>query len=208
MKIERPSIAAVTALLLCGVATTAIAQDQRTYTYDALGRLIEQVSNGAPNNNEVHSICYDAAGNRTQYRTSTDGSSGNCDPGIPGTTPTPSPTPTPTPTPTPSPTPTPTGNNPPVTVNDSTSGNCYTLKFVNLTANDSDPEQNYPLNLTAITQNSGLATASIASASSVVVEFGPQWDSSSFTYTVQDSLGASSTGHLAVTTSGCGLDPL
>jgi len=197
MQSRRSSVIGFSALLLCGVATTAIAQDQRTYTYDALGRLIEQVSDGAPNDDEVHSICYDAAGNRTQYRTSTDGSSGNCDPGVPGAAPTPTPTSTPTSTPTP------TGNAPPVTVNDSTSGDCFSLKIVNLTANDSDPEQNYPLVLTAISQNSGQASATIASASSATVEFGPQGDSSSFTYTVEDSLGASSTGHLSVTSSGC-----
>ena len=202
MRSRRPKLYGFTALLLCGVATAAIAQDARTYTYDALGRLIEQESTGTPNNGEVHSICYDAAGNRTQYRTSEDGSSAGCDPGIPGA----APTPTPSPSPTPTPTPTPTGNNPPITVNDSSSGDCYSLRIVNLTANDSDPESNYPLTLTAISQNSGQATAMLGSASSVTVEFGPQFDSSSFTYTVEDSLGASATGQLSVSTSGCGTE--
>ena len=196
--IMRPSTTAVATLLLCGVATTAIAQDQRTYTYDALGRLIEQESDGPPNDNEVHSICYDAAGNRIQYRTSDDGSSAGCDPGAPGVAQASASTQSSTPTASQ------VGNNSPVTSQDNASGECDTLVFVNLTANDHDPEGHYPLQLTAISQSTGQATAIIASASSVTVEFAQQVGSSTYTYTVTDSQGASSTGSLNVTTSACG----
>lgn len=188
-------------VLLCGVSSAALAQDVRNYRYDVHGRLVEQSSEGAPNDDEVHSICYDAAGNRTQYRTSTDGSTANCDAGtaITGGTPTPSPTPTPTPTP---------SNSPPSTATDYASGECATTVTVNLTVNDSDPEGDYPLQLMAITQDSGAASASVASASSALVQYGPQADNSVFTYTVTDSLGNSSTGTLHVDTLTCGGPPL
>ena len=77
--------------------------------------------------------------------------------------------------------------------------------IVNLTANDSDPEGNYPLALTAISAGSGgAATATIASESSVTVTFGPSGDSTNFTYTVADSLGVTSTGQLTAFTDSCG----
>lgn len=75
---------------------------------------------------------------------------------------------------------------------------------VNLTANDSDPESNYPLALTAVSAGTGFGGASIVSNSSVSVDFGPSGDISVVTYTVADSLGATSTGQLTITTSSCG----
>ncbi|MEM6411028.1 MAG: hypothetical protein AAF683_05790 [Pseudomonadota bacterium] len=38
-----------------------------TYTYDALGRLVKVVTTGGSNNTQTRSICYDKAGNRTEY---------------------------------------------------------------------------------------------------------------------------------------------
>lgn len=168
-----------------------------TYKYDALGRLIEAKTAGGQNSNEAHSICYDPSGNRTRYKTASDGSSANCPTGAP----------TPAPSPTPTPTPTPPANNPPVTVADSSSGVCDTTKTVNLTANDTDPEGNYPLSLVSISRTSGAyAGASVVSASSVSVDFGPFAGTTYFTYTVRDSLGASATGTLTTTSAGsvCG----
>jgi hypothetical protein len=72
---------------------------------------------------------------------------------------------------------------------------------VNLTANDSDPENNVPLSLVSITNTSGSAIATILNVSSVTVDVydkGP----STFTYTVADSLGATSTGQLSVLSTG------
>jgi hypothetical protein len=45
----------------------------RTYAYDALGRLTAVTVSGGQNNGEAHSICYDSAGNRTQYGSTSNG---------------------------------------------------------------------------------------------------------------------------------------
>lgn len=190
----RLSIAGSCSLLVFAATGAVVAQSStETYDYDALGRLVEVRTVGGANNLQAHEICYDAAGNRTQFRATDDGSSITCAGGSP----------------TPSPTPTPTGSNsPPTTTNDSASGQCSTIVTVNLTANDSDPEGNTPLALQSITKNYGSATAAVASASSVNVAYGPAGDISNFTYTVADSLGATSTGQLTVSTSSCGgFDP-
>jgi hypothetical protein len=89
-------------------------------------------------------------------------------------------------------------------VNDAASIPCLSSGTVNLTANDSDPDNNVPLVLLSITRVSGTATASVTSASSVQVITegkGP----TVFTYTVRDSLSASSTGQLTVTATGTAL---
>jgi len=72
---------------------------------------------------------------------------------------------------------------------------------VNLTANDSDPEGNVPLTLVSIALASGDAAAAVVSGSSVNVDAGFKGQSS-FTYTVKDSLNATSTGQLSVTATG------
>lgn len=177
-----PNIALV--LVLAGPSATSAQSSTETYTYDALGRLVKVVTSGGSNNSETQSICYDAAGNRTDYVANTSAGATVC-----GGSPTPTPPPP---------------NNPPTTGDDSASGACLTSLVVNLTQNDDDPEDNYPLTLTAITQTDGSASATIASASSVNVTFGPALDISTFDYIVQDSLGASSTGELAVLTLSCG----
>lgn len=191
---------ASTSLAAMSCAMMASAQSStETYTYDSLGRLVKVVTTGGQNNSETQAICYDKADNRTQYVANNSAGATGCI-----TAPTPTPTPTPAPTPTPTPTPTP-GNNPPVTQNDSVSGQCYLVVTVNLTANDSDPEGNTPLVLQSIvTGGGGVAGANIVSASSVSVDFGPQGDVTQATYTVADSLGAASTGVLTISTTSCG----
>lgn len=190
------------ATVSCGaiaVAATAVAAQQSTeeYKYDSLGRVVEAKTAGGQNNGETHSICYDAAGNRVEYKTTTNGTSSSCmTQGAQGGTPTPTPSPTPTPTPT---------NSPPNTVNDTANLPCDQIMSVNLTANDSDPESNYPLALTAIS-GGGSASAEILNASTVSVDAGPFNNTSQFTYTVADSLDATSTGTLTVNTSGCSLN--
>ncbi len=170
------------------VSSAAYAQTStEDYTYDALGRLITVVTTGGSNNAETQSICYDDAGNRTDYVANTSAGATTCG----GAPPPPPPPPPPS-------------NNPPTTVQDFASGACSTTLTVNLTANDSDPESNYPLVLTGITKNAGAASASVVSSSSVSVTFGPIFDASNFTYTVEDSLGASSTGTLNLLTNSCG----
>ncbi len=168
-----------------------MAQEITTYSYDELGRLVASTRSGGPNNGVAMGTCFDAAGNRTVYAVNTGGSA-SCA----GSTPTPTPTPTPTATPTPTPT-----NLPPVTVADSAAISCWEAAQVNLTANDSDPENNVPLALLSITRISGEADATIVSASSVNVNANGK-GSSTFTYTVADSLGASSTGQLSILSTG------
>ncbi len=180
----------VATILAAGVASAQSSTE--SYTYDARGRLAEAKTAGGQNNNEVHSICYDRSGNRTRYRAASNGTSITCPVAAPAPTPSPAPTPTPTPT-----------NSPPVTANDAVAGTCFTAITKNLTANDTDPEGNYPLTLTAVGPSSGGASAYIVSASSVRVVFGPKWDWSSVSYTVRDSLGATSTGQLSISTMTC-----
>lgn len=49
-------------------ATAVWGSETQTYVYDELGRLVTVGSSGTVNNNQRHSICYDSAGNRTQYK--------------------------------------------------------------------------------------------------------------------------------------------
>ncbi|MFA5966734.1 MAG: Ig-like domain-containing protein [Sphingomonas sp.] len=165
----------------------AAAQETTSYSYDALGRLVTTVRSGGPNNGVAMATCFDPAGNRTNYAVNTNGVA-SC------STPTPSPTPTPTPTPTSS-------NQPPIAVADSVSIPCWTTGTANLTANDSDPENNVPLALQSITRTSGTATATVSSASTVSINANDK-GASIFSYSVADSLGAISTGQLTVTSTG------
>ena len=68
----------------------------------------------------------------------------------------------------------------------------------NVLANDSDPEGHYPLSLVSVTQgNKGAAT--IISSTTIQFDAGFATGGSALTYTVQDSLGATSTGTLNIT---------
>lgn len=185
------------ALVLAGaISSSAWAQSSsEEYSYDALGRLVVSETTGGANNGETHSLCYDSAGNRTQYSATSDASVAACvdqgsGPVGPGEDPAPDPPPP--------------SNLPPVTQNDSVSGQCFLTMTVNLTANDSDPEGNTPLQLTAVSAGTGQGGATIVSASSVSVDFGGSGDISTVSYTVADSLGATATGNLTIRTTSCG----
>lgn len=68
----------------------------------------------------------------------------------------------------------------------------------NVLANDTDPEGHYPLALVSVTQgNKGVAT--IVGSTTIQFEAGFATGGSTLTYTVRDSLGATSTGTLNVT---------
>lgn len=95
----------------------------------------------------------------------------------------------------------PSTNFPPVTVNDTFSVSCHGLGSVNLTANDSDPENNVPLVLQSISRTIGDATASIVNGSTVEIYTNDRGQTI-FAYVVADSLGASSSGQLTVTATG------
>lgn len=186
------------ATLVPGPVSAPLAQTQvKSNEYDALGRLRAAQTTGGVNDGDARSLCYDAAGNREKLRASTDSSVVTCS--------SPAPTPTPTPTSSPTPTPTPTSsNNPPVTQSNYVGVKCGLSKTVNLTSNDTDPEGNYPLALQSITWAGGAdASATIVSGSSVVAYSGSTDDVTTLSYTVADSLGATATGQLTISTTLC-----
>jgi Bacterial Ig domain len=87
-------------------------------------------------------------------------------------------------------------NNPPVANPNSLSIYVCQSVTINLTSNDTDPEGNYPLTVTAVGY-SPYANTYIASASSVTFE-GHTPGGHTLSYTVEDSLGASSTGLISL----------
>jgi len=88
-------------------------------------------------------------------------------------------------------------NNPPTPGNDSISLKSCQEKVLDLTANDTDPEGNYPLTVTSVGQ-SDVANFDIISASSIMVYASDKAGGGTVPYTVQDSLGATSTGLISI----------
>ena len=189
------SFGAVAMAMSAGPAISQSATE--TYTYDALGRLVQIDRSGGQNDGKITGTCFDPAGNRTRYD-------------LASSTPAACPTPVPLPTPTPPPTPTPT-NSPPTTVADTVGVLCGATTTADLVANDSDPEGNVPLSLVSLSvpDGAGAAGALIVSSTSVSIHGDFEHSTTIYTYTVQDSLGATSTGTLTINTGGppnqCGL---
>jgi len=164
--------------------SSAMATETQSYQYDELGRLKAVQYSGTVNNGQAHSTCFDPAGNRTVYRSDSGGALASCTP-----TPTPSPTPTPTPTPT---------NSPPVANPDTaTMARCATITL-DVTANDTDPEGNLPLTVVSVSGGGGLHVT-LVSGGTVQIESTGLTGARSFSYTVADSLGATSVGTGTVT---------
>lgn len=70
MNLPRLRTASLALIAMSGgvfLAGQATASETKAYTYDPLGRLVVAKSTGSVNNNQTHSICYDAAGNRITY---------------------------------------------------------------------------------------------------------------------------------------------
>ncbi len=162
--------------LAVSLVARGAANETKTYTYDALGRLVKAQSSGTVNNQDTSSICYDPAGNRTQYKSDGAGGVVSCGSGS--------------------------SNSPPVTQPDSVQVGCNVTTTVNVTSNDSDPDGNVPLTLTHVVTNSGFAIATVASASSVQVTGSFEHETAIATYTIEDSLGATATGTLTIKTVG------
>ena len=57
-------------------SSPAAAQETKTYTYDALGRLVVVQKSGGPNDQTTSTYDYDKAGNRTQVSTNGSGNNG------------------------------------------------------------------------------------------------------------------------------------
>jgi len=180
----------------CALATAALASETTTYTYDALGRLVATNSSGTVNNGLATTIAYDPAGNRSCYSVTgaATGSGGAC-----GSAPPPPPPPPPSPPPPPPPPP-PSG---PVANPDSgTVGKCGTV-FVNVIANDTDPGGHTPLTLTGV---SGATRGTASVASSTLVEFDSSGilGTTTFSYTMQNSIGQTATGSITITINSSG----
>ena len=69
---------AASMMVMTGLAAPALADETQTYTYDALQRLISVKYSGTINAGQAHSICYDPAGNRSRYRSSSTGVVATC----------------------------------------------------------------------------------------------------------------------------------
>lgn len=96
-------------------------------------------------------------------------------------------------------------NQPPVAVADSRTVGCGSTTYsFNPIANDTDPENNTPLVLMSVSKLSGgadiiVTPTGIGSAVAVELQGGSQAGTSNFSYVVADSLGATSTGSIAIT---------
>jgi YD repeat-containing protein len=73
-------LAAVAAapLISVGAAPPLQAAETKTFTYDALGRIVKVKNTGTVNNNQIRSFCYDAAGNRTEFDSNSSGTPAAC----------------------------------------------------------------------------------------------------------------------------------
>lgn len=90
------------------------------------------------------------------------------------------------------------GNSSPITQPDSVNVVCNNTATINVVANDSDPEGNTPLTLVSVAVDSGDATATVSSATSIQVFGAMHRETATATYTVKDSLNATSTGTLTI----------
>lgn len=172
-------------VLAAGWTVSAGASETRTYAYDALGRLVTRTSAGSVNNNQTSAYCYDSAGNRVRYKANQSGVPANCqdNPGGPGD---------------------PGGPNaPPIANDDSINIRCGESGTINVIANDTDPDGNYPLSVVTFSIVSG-SVSSITLISSTSFDINAGWmpNTAIVSYTVKDSLGATGTGQLTIRVTG------
>jgi hypothetical protein len=158
-------------------AAAAVASETITYSYDARGRLVKVQRSGSVNNEVTVNYSYDKADNRTNVNVV----SPNAPP--PGS---------------PTDPPAPPSNMPPTPVSDAGSqGRCTTGTY-EVTANDTDPDGDYPLSLVSV---SG-AGFSILSGTTLQFMSAANSGARVGTYTVQDSRGATASATLTITVSG------
>lgn len=173
---KKVRLSAGLAAIIYVLPAAAHASETVTHQYDELGRLISSTKTGGPATGSQTTTAYDPAGNRSNQTTS--GATGG------GTPPPPPPV-----------------NQPPVANGDlgGTMAKC-SFKTVNVTGNDTDPEGSYPLEVVSVFSNQIGIT--IANTTSIQFESGSSTGGKSATYTVKDSLGATSTGTVSITVSG------
>jgi hypothetical protein len=171
---RRSALSAAAALL---ALTPAFASETVTYTYDARGRVVKVAHAGTVNNGASACYVYDKADNRSTVDVKTTSACTSTSGGGGG------------------------GNQPPVANPDNGSTTACGTVTVNVVANDTDPDGNYPLHIAGIvsatkgsvdsyTTTSITYTAAVSSGTGVV------------TYTIADSLGATASGTLSITISG------
>lgn len=175
---------------LFALSAAAQAGETVTYSYDTLGRLTASSSSGTVNNGLSTTVAYDPAGNRSTYAVT----------GAAGSPPPPPPVPPPAPPVSPpppwAPPPPPPANLPPVANPDWASARTCAGVFINVLANDSDPEGS-ALTLVSVTAGS-LGRPSLSGTSVHYTAYGAE-GGDSFTYVVRDSLGATASGSIDVT---------
>jgi hypothetical protein len=94
----------------------------------------------------------------------------------------------------------PAGNQPPVANPDNAgSMTCGDVMTYNVVANDTDPDGNYPLSLVSASGSAGIVVSVADSNDVQILSTGSSSGTKSFTYVVQDSLGAQATGNGTVT---------
>lgn len=180
MRILLMSVSAIALM----VPLMANAAETVAYSYDARGRLIKVIRSGSAQNNSNVTTDYshDKANNRKQFVTINS-------PNSPGTPPPPPPPPPPS-------------NQPPV-ANPDNGGLMQVCKTKNVvvTINDTDPEGNLPLSVTAASGN-GAMEATVVNSTTIQIISSSVSGSQTANYTVRDSLGASSIGTVIVNVSG------
>lgn len=167
-------LASVGVIMLLLVPAAARGQETKTYTYDGLGRLVGSTTVGVPSEARINA--FDAASNRTREAI--------------GVAPPPPPPPPPPPS-----------NQPPVAVLDAlTVSACTTGTTKNLVANDTDPDNNYPLSLHQVGTTS-IAVITPINSTTVQVDAGDVASNQTrdIAYVVRDNLGAQSTGIFRLT---------
>ena len=163
------------------VPLVANAAETVAYSYDARGRLVKVIRSGSAqsNSNVTTDYTHDKANNRKQFVTINS-------PNSPGTPPPPPPP----------------SNQPPV-ANPDNAGSMQVCKTKNVvvTSNDTDPEGNLPLSVTAASGN-GAMEATVVNSTTIQIISSSVSGSQTANYTVADSFGASSTGTVTVNVSG------
>lgn len=130
----KAQVRACIALVAAATASATVCGQTISYQYDELGRLKASSQSGGSKDGTATTISYDPAGNRSNYSVSGSGGTGGGSTGGGTTT-----------------------NNPPVANADSLFVLEAQSDVVYVVANDTDPDGDYPLGITAISDPSGVA---------------------------------------------------
>ena len=177
-------------------STSALAQSQvEKHTYDVHGRLTATEVIGGAHNNDARSTCYDELGNRRTFRVSVDGSVLSCS--APSTQTPPDPVSS---TPAPPSDPPAVGNSAPQPTTDNTSSGCYTMRSIDIIANDTDPDGD-ALTLLNVTEDiTGTGAYVVVMNGVAQISFGERSGTERWRYEVADVHGATAMAYVYITT--------